>query len=96
MKKICFATAAAVLFATSALAQEYPASNPGAGPGERATTHSRRGADVTRTDPNRAYGMTSGMARSPRPATIAPGPADDQNTEEGLTSGAGGSGAGGM
>jgi hypothetical protein len=95
MKKICFATAAALLLATSAFAQNDP-ENLQPSPGERTITHARRGADVTRTEPNRASGMTTGMARSPRPMVTSPGTNPDPNTEEGLTSGSGGSGSGGM
>jgi hypothetical protein len=96
MKKICLASAAALLFATSALAQETPGNNPGTGPGERTITHTRRHADLPRTELNRATGVTTGMARSQRPTTIAPGPAGDPNTTEGLTGGSGGGGSGGM
>jgi hypothetical protein len=96
MKKIAFATAAVLLFATGALAQNDPENNLQPSPGGRTVTHARRGADVTRPEPNREPGTTTGMVRSPRPTTIAPGGAAEPNTEEGLTSGSGGSGSGGM
>jgi hypothetical protein len=96
MKKICLATAATLLLATSAFAQNDPENNLQPNPGGRTVTHARRGADVARPEPNREPGMTTGMARSPRPTTIAPGAANEPNTEEGLTGGSGGSGSGGM
>jgi hypothetical protein len=95
MKKIFFTTAAVLLFATSALAQTAPENNLQPSPGERTVTHARPGADVTRTEPNRAAGVTTGMARSPRSTVTSPDQNPDPNTVEGMTSGSGGSGSGG-